>query len=50
MNTATGRAAIEGFAGRTVEANGTRLFCRVGGDPGGPPVLLWHGFLAACRT
>ena len=38
-------AAIDGFAERTVEANGVRLFCRTGGDPAGSPVLLWHGFL-----
>jgi len=50
MNTATRRAAIEGFTEHTVEANGTRLFCRVGGDPEGPPVLLWHGFLGTSYT
>ena len=38
-------ATIPGFTGRFVEANGVRLFCRLGGDPAGPPVLLWHGFL-----
>ena len=50
MNTATGRAAIEGFTEHTVEANGRRLFCRVGGDPEGPPVLLWHGFFGTSYT
>lgn len=42
---AAGAAPIPGFTGRFAEANGVRLFCRVGGDPAGPPVLLWHGFL-----
>ncbi len=50
MSMATKRAAIEGFTEQTIEANGTRLSCRVGGDPGGPPVLLWHGFLGTSYT
>nr|WP_269583607.1 alpha/beta hydrolase [Roseibium sp. Sym1] len=31
-----------GFDSMTVEANGERLFCRVGGS--GPPLLLLHGY------
>jgi pimeloyl-ACP methyl ester carboxylesterase len=30
----------------TADVNGTKLFYRMAGDPKGPPVLLWHGFLA----
>lgn len=37
---------IKGFATATAEVNGTRLHYRLGGDPTGRPVLLWHGFLA----
>src|ERR1700677_1634374 len=29
----------------TEDVNGTKLFYRMAGDPEGPPVLLWHGFL-----
>src|SRR5450432_4164429 len=29
----------------TADVNGTKLFYRMAGDPQGPPVLLWHGFL-----
>ncbi len=43
-------AVIPGFAGRTLEANGVRLHCKLGGDPAGPPVLLWHGFLGTSYT
>jgi pimeloyl-ACP methyl ester carboxylesterase len=38
-------AAIDGFASDTAEVGGIRLHYRIGGDPQGPPVLLWHGFL-----
>jgi pimeloyl-ACP methyl ester carboxylesterase len=38
-------AAIDGFASDTAEVGGVRLHYRIGGDPQGPPVLLWHGFL-----
>lgn len=37
---------IDGFASATAEVGGTHLHYRVGGDPNGRPVLLWHGFLA----
>jgi pimeloyl-ACP methyl ester carboxylesterase len=30
--------------------NGIRLHCLLGGDPNGPPVLLWHGFLSTCQA
>ena len=29
----------------TADVNGTKLFYRIAGDPQGPPVLPWHGFL-----
>lgn len=50
MSAGPAPAAIPGFAGRTVEANGVRLHCRMGGDPAGLPVLLWHGFLGTSYT
>lgn len=33
------------FQSRTADVDGTRIHYRIGGDPSGPPVLLWHGFL-----
>ena len=45
MSASAGPAVIPGFAHHEIQANGVRLFCRIGGDPAGPPVLLWHGFL-----
>lgn len=50
MSAAPVRAAVEGFAEHTIEANGVRLFCRLGGNPAGPPILLWHGFLGTSYT
>jgi pimeloyl-ACP methyl ester carboxylesterase len=38
-------APIDGFASRTAEVDGITLHYRIGGDPAGLPVLLWHGFL-----
>ena len=43
-------ATISGSNGRMVEANGIRLHCKVGGNPAGPPMLLWHGFLGTSYT
>ena len=43
---AAGPAEIPGFVRETKAINGVRLHFRLGGDPDGPPVLLWHGFLA----
>jgi pimeloyl-ACP methyl ester carboxylesterase len=37
---------IPGFRSETISVNGVRLHYWVGGDPGGQPVLLWHGFLS----
>ena len=38
-------APIDGFGSRTAEVDGITLHYRIGGDPAGLPVLLWHGFL-----
>ncbi len=35
-----------GFESHTAEVGGVRLRYLLGGDAGGEPVLLWHGFLA----
>ena len=43
-------APILGFEQRAIGANGVTLSYRVGGDPAGPPVLLWHGFLGTSYT
>lgn len=39
-------ASIPGFESRSEVVNGVRLHYWIGGDPSGPPVLLWHGFLS----
>ena len=36
----------QAFTSAVAEVGGLRLHYRVGGDPEGPPVLLWHGFLS----
>jgi pimeloyl-ACP methyl ester carboxylesterase len=47
MDDAAPSGAIPGFASATATVGGVRLHHRTGGDPGGPPVMLWHGFLGA---
>ena len=42
----TGGLAIEGLRSETVTVEGVRLHYWIGGDPGGQPVILWHGFLS----
>ena len=37
--------SIPGFTSERTDVDGVRLHYRLGGDPDGPPVLLWHGFL-----
>lgn len=37
---------IAGFTSGTALVNGVRLHYWVGGNPNGPPVLCWHGFLS----
>ena len=38
-------AVMPGFGQRRVDVGSVRLAYRIGGDLGGPPILLWHGFL-----
>lgn len=38
-------SAVLGFRSETAAVNGVRLHYWIGGEPNGPPVLLWHGFL-----
>jgi pimeloyl-ACP methyl ester carboxylesterase len=42
----TSAPAISGFTSEANNIGGVRLHYWVGGDPNGPPVLLWHGFLS----
>jgi pimeloyl-ACP methyl ester carboxylesterase len=42
--------AVQGFVSDFAEVNGVRLHYLVGGNPDGPPVLLWHGFLGTGRV
>ena len=35
---------FDGFPGGLHDAGGTTLFARIGGNPGGPPLLLLHGY------
>jgi pimeloyl-ACP methyl ester carboxylesterase len=37
---------IPGFTSNMANVNGVRLHYLLGGNPDGPPVLLWHGFLS----
>ena len=46
MMTTRPAAPIEGFRGETVRVDDVRLHYWIGGDPAGPPVVLWHGFLS----
>lgn len=45
MNNTTPIESASGFTSDTVSIGGVRLHYLLGGDPNGPPVLLWHGFL-----
>jgi pimeloyl-ACP methyl ester carboxylesterase len=36
---------IPGFTSNAASINGVRLHYLLGGNPDGPPVLLWHGFI-----
>jgi pimeloyl-ACP methyl ester carboxylesterase len=46
MNEGTPTGRIHGFLSKTASVDGVRLHYLVGGNPNGPPVLLWHGFLS----
>ena len=40
---------IDGFTSDTASLGGVRLHYLLGGNPSGPPVLLWHGFLSTSQ-
>ena len=42
----TAGAQLSGPLSETITVAGTRLQHWIGGDPGGQPVILWHGFLS----
>jgi pimeloyl-ACP methyl ester carboxylesterase len=44
--TAVSSASIPGFDRKSTIVTGVRLHHWTGGDPDGPPVILWHGFLS----
>jgi pimeloyl-ACP methyl ester carboxylesterase len=46
MNDRIRTGAIPGFTSNTASINGVQLHYLLGGNPKGPPVLLWHGFLS----
>jgi pimeloyl-ACP methyl ester carboxylesterase len=48
MNDLTPSGQISGFTSKTASVGGVRLHYLIGGNPNGPPVLLWHGFLSTC--
>lgn len=37
-------AWFEGYEARSFDVNGIEIFARTGGNPGGPPLLLLHGY------
>jgi pimeloyl-ACP methyl ester carboxylesterase len=39
-----------GYTSATADIGGTRIHYFIGGDPNGPPVLLWHGFLGTSQS
>ena len=43
-------AQATAFQSLWAEIGGLRLHYHVGGDPDGPPVLLWHGFLSTSKV
>jgi pimeloyl-ACP methyl ester carboxylesterase len=46
MNDTIRTGTIPGFTSNTAGINGVSLHYLLGGNPDGPPVLLWHGFLS----
>lgn len=42
--------AIPGMTSAFAKANGLKLHYWIGGNPEGPPVLLWHGFLGTAYS
>ncbi|HTE91762.1 MAG TPA: alpha/beta hydrolase [Terriglobales bacterium] len=49
MNATILTAPIDGFTSDTASLGGVRLHYLLGGNPSGPPVLLWHGFLSTSQ-
>jgi pimeloyl-ACP methyl ester carboxylesterase len=49
MNETILTAPIDGFTSDTVSLGGVRLHYLLGGNPSGPPVLFWHGFLSTSQ-
>ena len=47
---ATAPAPIPGLRSAFATVDGVRLHYRIGGDPKGQPVVLWHGFLSTGRS
>lgn len=45
MNNMTPTDPTPGFVSETASIGGIKLHYRLGGDPNGTPILLWHGFL-----
>lgn len=50
MSTRSNAPEIANFRSETAVVNGVRLHYWIGGTPNGPPVLLWHGFLATAYS
>ncbi len=46
MNTSFPTVSVPGFTKQIANVGGVQLHYWLGGEPGGPPVLLWHGFLS----
>ena len=46
----TERRMIAGFHSESTIVNGISIHYWIGGNPNGPPVLLWHGFLGTAYT
>ncbi len=49
MNETILTAPIAGFTSGMARLGGVRLHYLLGGNPSGPPVLLWHGFLSTSQ-
>lgn len=50
MNDASTIHSVPDVTSETAVVNGVRLHYLISGEPDGPPVLLWHGFLNTCQS
>jgi pimeloyl-ACP methyl ester carboxylesterase len=50
MNPVIATGTTPDFASNTASINGVRIHYLLGGNPNGPPVLLWHGFLSTSHA